>query len=67
VPALYIGPFSEKVLGEETNGDSKIANHIREGCVVKSVYEENHPRIGRKVLKSISEEYLAKKKRTEHH
>jgi RNA ligase (TIGR02306 family) len=65
-PALYIGPFSEQVLKEETNGKSTIAKHIREGCVVKSFHEENHPVVGRKVLKSISEEYLANKKRTEY-
>lgn len=67
VPILYLGEFSQKILDKETNGNSLLApRQIREGCVVKSLFEENHPKIGRKILKSISPEYLARKNRTEY-
>ncbi len=68
VPTLYIGEFYEDVLANETIGDTAVClNQIREGCVVKSYREENHPRLGRKILKSINPEYLARKNRTEFH
>lgn len=68
VPVLYTGEYKQEYLKGYTEGKSKIyESQIREGCVVLSVNEENHPRIGRKILKSINEEYLLKKNRTEHH
>lgn len=68
VPEMYVGEFSEEVLKSCTEGNSWICtNQIREGCVVKPVMEVNHPRIGRKILKSINPEYLARKNRTEFH
>jgi RNA ligase (TIGR02306 family) len=68
VPLLYCGEFSEEKLKECTKGNSTIASwHMREGCVVKSATEEKHPRIGRKILKSVNPEYLLKKNRTEFH
>ena len=68
VPKLYVGEFSQRELDYCTNGNSMIwPNHIREGCVVKPLEESNHPQIGRKVLKSISDEYLLKKDRTDFH
>lgn len=67
VPTLYIGDFSLDILEKETVGNSVIGlGQIREGCVVKSLHEENHPKIGRKILKSINPEYLARKNRTEY-
>ena len=33
-----------------------LTNQIGEGCVIKAYREENHPRIGRKVLKSVNPE-----------
>jgi len=68
-PELYIGDYYEGLLREHTEGNSTISigNQIREGCVIKSLHEENHPRIGRKILKSINPEYLARKNRTEYH
>lgn len=65
VPELYVGAYFEDILKEHTEDDSTIASHIREGCVVKSLWESNHLRIGRKILKSINPEYLARKNRTE--
>jgi RNA ligase (TIGR02306 family) len=68
VPKLYVGPFSQHELDYCTNGNSMFwPNQIREGCVVKSLIESNDPRIGRKVLKSINDEYLLKQNRTDFH
>lgn len=68
VPILHIGIYHSQDLAKYTTGKSIIApNQIREGCVVLSLVEENHPRIGRKILKSINPEYLAKKNRTDYH
>jgi RNA ligase (TIGR02306 family) len=68
VPVLYGGKFSQEKLRECTVGVSVIGTpQIREGCVVKSLKEVNHPRIGRMILKSINPEYLARKNRTEFH
>ena len=74
VPLLYCGEFYEHQLIACTQGDTvmglvcnKNIDQMREGCVVKSLDEENNPRIGRKILKSVNEEYLLTKNRTEHH
>lgn len=72
VPLLFRGKFDNDMLVYCTNGQSILAkrnnkDQIREGCVVKPEKEENHNRVGRKILKSISEEYLLTKNRTEHH
>lgn len=68
VPILHIGIFSSKDINQYTEGDSVLwPSQIREGCVVKAILETNHPRIGRKILKSINPEYLARKNRTEYH
>lgn len=65
-PVLHVGKFEQSKLKEWTEGNSTICpDQIREGCVIKSLYEEDHPRIGRKILKSINPEYLARKNRTE--
>lgn len=66
VPELYVGKFDEKILNDLTIGNSRIApDQIREGVVVKSFHEENHPRLGRKILKSINPDYLLRKNGTE--
>jgi RNA ligase (TIGR02306 family) len=65
VPILYIGTWNEGVL-DYTNGKSKICpSQIREGIVIKTVKEENNPKIGRKILKSVSPDYLTRKNGTE--
>ena len=53
---LEYNPCPEDIL------DFKDLNQIREGCVVKPLIEANHPKCGRKILKSISEDYLLTKK-----
>jgi len=69
VPILYEGGFNELCLNH-ANGPTILGNevHMREGIVIKSQIEENHPKIGRKILKYVSEEYLlSKHKKTEYH
>ena len=68
VPCLYAGIYQNGVLEKCTSGNSILyGDHMREGAVIKSYDEDNDPRIGRKILKSISEEYLLTKNRTEFH
>jgi RNA ligase (TIGR02306 family) len=65
VPVLYTGKFSEEILESCTNGRSVFdPDQIKEGAVVKSLIETN-VRIGRKILKSISPDYLLRKNGTE--
>ena len=62
VPELYYGPFSLAKIKELTIGKTLLgADHIREGVVVKPVAERSHPKIGRTVLKYVSDEFLATK------
>ena len=59
VPELYRGNFDEQILKEQTVGQSVLYPPLkREGCVIKTIKEENNPRIGRKILKSINVDYL---------
>ncbi len=64
VTELYAGPYSDDKVRELTSGKSRwwMVQHIREGCVVRSLKEEVDPRLGRKVLKSVSSDYLSKEK-----
>jgi hypothetical protein len=66
VPELFIGKWKDVNLEQLTNGKSIICpNQIREGCVVKDLHESNHYHIGRKILKSVSPDYLMRKGGTE--
>ena len=72
VPIIYVGEFNQDILNQSTNCTSRLAQEkgitqIAEGCVVKCVIDEMHPRVGRKILKSISSDYLLTKNRTEYH
>lgn len=68
VPRLYEGPFNETLVATHTNGKSALCpTQIREGCVIKTTDEVNDLRIGRKILKSVSEAYLLRKDGTEFH
>lgn len=70
VPVLYQGPYSlEKVL-ELRDGKSTLANHVREGVVVRTTEETSyHVRGGYKrgVLKFVSPDYLMRKNATDGH
>jgi RNA ligase (TIGR02306 family) len=66
VPQLYSGSFSKEILDQYTNGLSLICpTQIREGVVVKMLEEGSHPKIGRKILKNLSADYLLRKNATE--
>jgi RNA ligase (TIGR02306 family) len=65
VPELYYGKYYPELL-KLTDGKSIICpSQIREGIVIKSSQEENDPKIGRKILKSVSTDYLIRKNGTE--
>lgn len=66
VPFLYVGEWSNDLISKFTDGKSIIYPlQIREGRVIKSYNEDNNVRIGRKVLKSVSINYLTRKNGTE--
>ncbi len=65
VPVLYVGPFSLEKIIELSSGKSLIGDHMREGVIIKSTIEQFHPKIGRKILKYISDEYLLFKSKME--
>ena len=74
-PVLYRGPFSKDKVLEYTSGktticDPKIAGPFsgREGIVIKPIKETICKEIrSRKILKSISADYLSRKNPTEYH
>lgn len=65
VPVLYQGLFSKEVLAQHTSGKSTMADHIREGVVVRPVVEREDLELGRVILKSVSPDYLVRKGGTE--
>jgi RNA ligase (TIGR02306 family) len=60
VPVLYRGPFSLAKIAELSKGMSTIegANHIREGVIVRPVKERFNEKIGRCILKYVSDDFL---------
>lgn len=62
VPVLYSGPFDLAAIKKVADGPSMVpgANHIREGIVVVPVEERNVFRLGRLILKLVSNEFLQK-------
>jgi RNA ligase (TIGR02306 family) len=62
-PVIYRGPFSLAKIREVSGGRSTIpgADNIREGVVVRPLREKTDPKIGRVVLKYVSDEYLTGK------
>lgn len=66
VPEVYRGPFSWETLDAHTSGRSTLAEHLREGVVIKPIVPRNDPELGRVILKSISPDYLVRKGGTEY-
>ena len=66
VPELYSGPFSYEVMIEHTRGKSTLANHGREGVVIRPTIERGHPTLDRTIAKSTSEKHLLRKGATEY-
>ena len=64
VPLVHRGPYEEARLEEVTRGKSMIAQHLREGVVIKPSHEREDLRMGRVILKSTSENYLLRKGKT---
>lgn len=62
VPTLDIGPFNLEKVRCLSGGKTVLdGDHIREGVVVKPIVERTDPKIGRVILKYISDEYLLSK------
>ena len=66
VPELYRGPFSHRTMLEYTQGRSTLANHGREGIVIRPQNERGHPTLDRTIAKSLSEKHLLRKGGTEY-
>lgn len=60
VPVLYRGPFDFDALVALSDGQSTLADHMREGIVVRPIVERQDDHIGRVQFKLVSNEYLAK-------
>lgn len=66
VPQLYYGVYDkEKLLTFRDGKDTISESHIREGIVMKTLVEGQHPKHGRKIAKWISPDYLLRKNGTE--
>lgn len=66
VPVLYHGPYDPATIEPLADGVSKLADHIREGIVIKTDPESWCLEIGRVILKLVGEAYLLRKGGTEH-
>lgn len=74
VPELWRGPWSSVLLADHTDGQSALAQHHREGIVVRPVVTRYDTGIdhssgrgpGRVILKSVSERHLLRKGGTEY-
>ncbi len=64
VPVFRQIPFSFEEIRRFAGGTSTLrsANHLREGVVVKPLIERHDPRVGRVILKYISDDFLLAKK-----
>jgi RNA ligase (TIGR02306 family) len=64
VPVLAFGPFDLDVIRKVAQGKTTLSSgdHLREGVVVKPLIERHDPKIGRCVLKYVSDDFLLAKK-----
>jgi RNA ligase (TIGR02306 family) len=68
VPTLYKGPYlGFDDLAIFAAGNSTLADHIKEGFVIKPTMERWNNEIGRTIAKLVSDAYLLRKGGTEHH
>ena len=68
VPELYWGVYDKELIEGLTSGTETVSldnTHMREGIVIKPEQEQRDDEIGRKVLKSVSEQYLLRRGGTE--
>ena len=64
VPLIYRGPFDKQKLLETSDGNSTLADHMREGIVIIPEHERHNDELpnGRVALKMVSPTYLEKGK-----
>jgi len=62
VPQVTYGRFELDSVLRLAEGPSLLANHCREGIVVKTIFESAHPQIGRMILKAVGSGYLERSK-----
>lgn len=63
VPELSGGTFEMSRIRQLSEGPTYLgAGHLREGVVVKPIVERTHPKVGRVILKYVSDSYLLAKK-----
>jgi len=71
VPLLYTGPYDPEKIRELTDGETTLGSEGkfkgREGVVITAAVEGTNPLIGRKILKSVSVDYLSRKGGTDGH
>ena len=68
VPTLYRGPYTGfEALAPLAEGKSTLADHMREGFVIKPTDERWNNETGRTIAKLVSEAYLLRRDGTEHH
>jgi RNA ligase (TIGR02306 family) len=69
VPVVYRGPFTLDQIVGVSGGHTTLGGgeHIREGVVVRPARERTDPKIGRLILKYLSDEYLFAKGVTDAH
>jgi len=67
VPMLYSGPWKEELKELRTGMSVICPTQMREGIVIKPQNEKTDVRLGRKILKLVSENYLLRKGGTEFH
>lgn len=62
VPVVYRGPYSLEAIRKASEGDSVYGKqYIKEGVVVRPAEERTHPRVGRLIMKYLSDDYLLSK------
>ncbi|KJU84993.1 RNA ligase, family, partial [Candidatus Magnetobacterium bavaricum] len=59
VPVLYRGKFSDEIVKSHIHGKSVLADHVKEGIVVKPLIERSE-RSERIIRKYVNEEFLMK-------
>lgn len=62
VPLLDVCGYDFDAIATLAEGQSTIASHVREGCVVKPLEERWNDKIGRVILKCVGAGYLEKDK-----
>jgi hypothetical protein len=66
VPVLYEGPLTAAAVREHAEGPTTLGGgNIREGVVIRPVQERTDARVGRVVLKYLSDAYLLDEQRSD--